>query len=181
TLGLQSIIVLPITQLKRAVRRVATNAFDRKITINSPHEITDLNTNTDAMRRRILVEVAALHSARDELKHRALELQRSNAELEQFAYVASHDLQEPLRKIASFCQMLERRYGDQLDDRAREYIAFAVDGAKRMQDLINDLLAFSRVGRIGAAHGEVALGAVLTGVQRDLGAAIEETGAHVEV
>jgi signal transduction histidine kinase len=96
-------------------------------------------------------------------------------------YVASHDLQEPLRKIASFCQMLERRYGEQLDDRAREYIAFAVDGAKRMQDLINDLLTFSRVGRIGAAHGEVPLGAVLAGVQHDLGTAIEETGAHVEV
>jgi light-regulated signal transduction histidine kinase (bacteriophytochrome) len=133
------------------------------------------------MRRRILVEVAALQAARDEVELRALELQRSNAELEQFAYVASHDPQEPLRKVASFCQMLELRYGEQLDDRAREYIAFAVDGAKRMQDLINDLLAFSRVGRIGTPHGEVPLRAVLDGVRRDLGAAIEETGARVEV
>jgi PAS domain S-box-containing protein len=117
---------------------------------------------------------AALREAHEELK-------RSNSELEQFAYVASHDLQEPLRKVASFCQMLELRYGEQLDDRAREYIAFAVDGAKRMQDLINDLLAFSRVGRIGTPHGEVPLRAVLDGVRRDLGAAIEETGARVEV
>jgi signal transduction histidine kinase len=181
TLGLRRIVVLPVTRLGRGVRRVAAGAFEREVRVDGPREIADLGADTDAMRRRILVEVAALQAARDEIELRALELQRSNAELEQFAYVASHDLQEPLRKVASFCQMLERRYAEQLDDRAREYIAFAVDGAKRMQDLINDLLAFSRVGRIGAAQREVPLGAVLDGVQRDLGAAIEETGAHVEV
>jgi signal transduction histidine kinase len=181
TLGLRRIVVLPVRRLARGVRRVVAGAFDREVAVNGPREIADLGADTDAMRRRILVEVAALQAARDELEHRALELQRSNAELEQFAYVASHDLQEPLRKVASFCQMLERRYADQLDDRAREYIAFAVDGAKRMQDLINDLLAFSRVGRVGAGHREVPLGALLDGVRRDLGAAIEETGARVEV
>ena len=88
-----------------------------------------------------------IERARSRIQQRSAELARSNADLEQFAYVASHDLSEPLRKVTNFCQLLERQYADQLDDKARQYIAFMVDGAKRMQTLINDLLAFSRVGR----------------------------------
>jgi light-regulated signal transduction histidine kinase (bacteriophytochrome) len=113
------------------------------------------------------------------LDEQAVELRRSNAELEQFAYVASHDLQEPLRKVASFCQLLEKRYGDQLDERGLEYIAFAVDGAKRMQVLINDLLSFSRVGRVGAKAAEVDLDATLDDALANLATAIGESNAEI--
>jgi len=113
------------------------------------------------------------------LDDQTVELRRSNAELEQFAYVASHDLQEPLRKVASFCQLIEKRYGDQLDERGTEYIAFAVDGAKRMQVLINDLLTFSRVGRLNAAYTDVDLDETLDVALGNLSTAIEESGADV--
>src|SRR5690606_4717791 len=107
------------------------------------------------------------------------ELARSNAELEQFAYVASHDLQEPLRMVASYTQLLARRYGDRLDDDAREFIDFAVDGVTRMQALINDLLAFSRVGTRGGAFEETDTVALVDRTLQSLRPAIEESGAVV--
>jgi light-regulated signal transduction histidine kinase (bacteriophytochrome) len=139
------------------------------------------------MRHRIMEELDASREQEQRLTElaagldaQALELRRSNAELEQFAYVASHDLQEPLRKVASFCQMLERRYAGQLDERADQYIHFAVDGARRMQDLINDLLAFSRVGRIAHLDEPVDLNAQLARAEANLAARVEETGATIE-
>ncbi len=124
-------------------------------------------------------ELDASRSARMLLAEQAVELRRSNAELEQFAYVASHDLQEPLRKVASFCQLLEKRYGDKLDERGIEYIGFAVDGAKRMQVLINDLLSFSRVGRVGAVHAAAELETALDDALANLAAALEESNAEI--
>ena len=132
------------------------------------------------MRARILRELSAVREANEALAAHAAELQRSNAELEQFAYVASHDLQEPLRKVTSFCQLLQRRYGGQLDEKADQYIEFAVDGAKRMQVLINDLLAFSRVGRSGQDLGPVACDAALAGATANLSAQIGQAGAVIE-
>lgn len=114
-----------------------------------------------------------------ELAERAKDLERSNMELQQFAYVASHDLQEPLRTIASFTQLLAKRYADKLDDKAREFIGFAVDGSKRMQTLINDLLSFSRVGTQGKALASVRCDAVLDTVLRSLKRAIEESGTVI--
>ena len=131
------------------------------------------------MRRRILAELAEVREAQERVERQALELERSNAELEQFAYVASHDLQEPLRKVASFCQLLEQRYRGQLDERADQYIDFAVDGAKRMQQLINDLLAFSRVGRMTGDWEFVQLDDVLRRALANLDTAIAESGARV--
>src|SRR5271168_2414669 len=114
-----------------------------------------------------------------ELAERTKDLERSNMELEQFAYVASHDLQEPLRTISSFTQLLAKRYQDKLDDKAREFINFAVDGCKRLQTLINDLLAFSRVGTHGKPHVRVRCDAALDRVLKGLKTAIEDSGAVI--
>ena len=94
-------------------------------------------------------DITARKQAESMLELTVEDLRRSNKDLEQFAYVASHDLQEPLRMVASYTQLLAQRYQDQLDDRARKYINYAVDGAVRMQLLINDLLAYSRIGTRG--------------------------------
>jgi len=117
--------------------------------------------------------------AQVELAQQAQELARSNAELEQFAYVASHDLQEPLRMVASYTELLAKRYRGQLDPDADEFIAYAVDGATRMQGLINDLLAYSRIGKSGSRSELTDCSGVLGRVLTDLEMAIEESGAVV--
>ncbi|WP_156428751.1 PAS domain S-box protein [Magnetospirillum sp. XM-1] len=127
----------------------------------------------------ILRDVTERKMAEQELAERTAELERSNAELQQFAYVASHDLQEPLRTVTSFLQLLRRRYDGALDDNAREYIHFAADGAARMHRLITDLLVYSRVSTHGRTFEKVKMEAVLDLVLTNLGAAIEEAGAEI--
>jgi PAS domain S-box-containing protein len=122
---------------------------------------------------------AALRDANDQLTHKAQELARSNAELEQFAYVASHDLQEPLRMIASYTQLILRRYGDRFDGDAKEFMDFIVDGATRMKQLIEDLLAYSRVGTHGKEFQPTDCEAALQKALVNLRAAIESGVATV--
>ncbi len=114
-----------------------------------------------------------------ERKRHEDELRRSNAELEQFAYIASHDLQEPLRMVASYTELLGQRYRGQLDDKADKYIHYAVDGAKRMQRLVADLLAYSRVGSQGKPLVPVAMTAVVKSVLHVLAEPLREAGAEV--
>ncbi|MDP9865126.1 MULTISPECIES: sensor histidine kinase [Streptosporangium] len=179
TLIVRHAVLRPTAELTGQVRAVAQGDFDHKLRVERPSELAELSSHVDAMRRRILAEWRRASEAQGKLEEQAAELRRSNGELEQFAYVASHDLQEPLRKVASFTQMLDQRYGDQLDERARQYIAFAVDGAKRMQLLINDLLDFSRVGRLGGERTTTDSGAALRAALNNLSATIEETEATV--
>ena len=115
------------------------------------------------------------------LEEKTAKLEASNAELEQFAYVASHDLREPLRMVSSFVTLLARRYGEQLNDEAREFIALAQDGAVRMDRLILDLLEYSRVGRMERPLAPVDLGRVTEQALRGLSLAAEEAGAEIEV
>ena len=114
-----------------------------------------------------------------ELENRAERLERINAELQDFAYIASHDLSEPLRMITSYLQLLQRRYQDQLDETADEFINYAVDGAERMKSLIDDLLQYSRIGSVEVQRVPVDVDAVLDGVLRSLEGAILECGATV--
>ena len=178
-LALRRWVTRPLSALGAETRAVRSGELDHVVAGQGPPEIVGLAEEVEAMRRRLVEQLAAVERAQRRLEQQAEELRRSNRDLEQFAYVASHDLQEPLRKVSSFCQLLERRYKGQLDERADQYIEFAVDGAKRMQLLINDLLAFSRVGRMSEGFVDVELDDVLAEVLRTLSPRIEETSAEV--
>jgi signal transduction histidine kinase len=176
----------PMAALAHRVRLVSSGRLDEPVVTSGPAEIADLAQDVEHMRVELVRQVAEIKASHEDaarshelLAEQARELEQSNRDLEQFAYVASHDLQEPLRKVASFTQLLKKRYGGQLDDRADQYIEFAVDGAKRMQRLIQDLLGFSRVGRTGNERVDVDLEHELEGVLGDLSETIAETGASV--
>ncbi|OPX05145.1 ATP-binding protein, partial [Mycobacterium sp. AT1] len=176
---MQTAVTRPLASLAASCRRITEGDFGKQIVPQGPKDIRSIAVDVENMRQRIVDELDASRSAEAQLDEQTVELRRSNAELEQFAYVASHDLQEPLRKVTSFCQLLEKRYRDKLDDRGVEYIDFAVDGAKRMQVLINDLLTFSRVGRLNAAQTDVDLDAALNDGLANLAVAIEESEADI--
>jgi hypothetical protein len=114
------------------------------------------------------------------IEERTRQLQRSNLELEQFAYIASHDLQEPLRMIVGYVQLLEKRLADRLDADTREFMGYAVDGAKRMQTLIDDILAYSRVRTQGQPLAPVDCGAALQEALDRQAVKIAETGAEID-
>jgi light-regulated signal transduction histidine kinase (bacteriophytochrome) len=141
--------------------------------------LSPMTSATEELVISTIRDVTDRKQAEEQLKAAADDLARSNSELEQFAYVASHDLQEPLRMVASYTQLLSRRYKGKLDQDADEFISFAVDGARRMQELINDLLAYSRVGTRALQPERVDAKHVVDEVVRDLAPAIADNGARV--
>jgi signal transduction histidine kinase len=158
-----------IGQLSRAFDKMA---HDLKETMASRDDL-----NREVAERRRIEKLVRRHA--EELREVNEDLKRSNESLEQFAYVASHDLQEPLRAMGSFSQLLETRYKAKLDGDAVEFLGFIVDAAKRMQKLITDLLAYSRIGRTETTSGDVDCNSVLGKVLVNLHPQIEESGAVI--
>lgn len=137
-------LVNPISRLTKSVEQFSRGHFESRVIVETSDEIGILAETFNAMALSIQKSNSELERR---VESRTADLMRSNQDLEQFAYVASHDLQEPLRMVSSYTQLLSRRYTGRLDSDADEFIGYAVDGAKRMQKLINDLLTYSRVGR----------------------------------
>ncbi len=126
-----------------------------------------------------VVDITPIKEAQLMLLDTVNELRRSNEELQNFAYVASHDLQEPLRMVSSYVQLLKRRFGDRMGPDADEFIGYAVDGAERMRKLINDLLEYSRIGTKGREFGKVDVNSVMEDVERNLKNVIEKNEAQI--
>lgn len=157
-------IAAPLKRLKDGIEIIATGNLDYRIDVTGNDELSDLARAGNEMAEKLGGSYISIQTLEEEIELRKsteADLERSNKELEQFAYVASHDLQEPLRMVSSYTQLLAQRYENQLDEKANLFIHYAVDGAVRMQSLINDLLMFSRIGTRGKPLEPVDAHAVL--------------------
>ena len=169
--------------LEAAVRQVAQ---DRSlVTVEYPLRVGGIEQHYEARLLPLPFDgqfIAIVRNISDRVKatRELAEKTRANEELEQFAYVASHDLQEPLRTVQSYLQLLERRYKNKLDQDASEFIQFAVDGASRMRQLINDLLSYARVSSRRQPFGPVDVQGVLDEVRSSLATAVAESGTKIQ-
>jgi PAS domain S-box-containing protein len=153
----------------------------QRAVLNILDDFDEERVNVERANTALRGEIQQRASAEESLQARTGELINSNAELEQFAYVASHDLQEPLRKIGSFCQLLSRRYSGQLDETADVYIGYVVDGVLRMQQLIDDLLTFARLGQSGANVTSVDCQQAVQRCLDNLAVTIDQSTAEISV
>ena len=169
-------LIRDITSIKKAEIEIQKRLEkERQLT----EELSSANEELQAISEEVLTSNDELKHAQNNLRQLVSELKMSNKELEQFAYVASHDLQEPLRMITSFTQLLEKRYKGQLDSDADDYISFVVDGAHRMKDLIDDLLEFSRLNTEVREFELVIMEIALEDVLRNLKPTLRESNAHI--
>lgn len=165
-------IVVPLYKLREHAHRIGEGHLERHEPIRGPLELQELGAALNGMSEQLAAARTALEQANEDLR-------RSNRDLEQFAYIASHDLQEPLRAVGGFVTLLQQRYRGSLDEKADRYIGEIVDGVSRMQALINGLLEYSRVGMRGGDLQSAPAGAALDEALANLRASIEQSGAVV--
>ncbi|MFC4639138.1 sensor histidine kinase [Deinococcus hohokamensis] len=167
--------------LTAGARSITAGQYERRLPRSGVHELDELGAQFHKMARAVRERELALARSAQTLQATNEQLSRSNRELEQFAYVASHDLQEPLRTISSYTELLARRYQGQLDSRADQYIAFTIEATGRMKTLIQDLLTFSRVRQGSRTFGPVDTASLVAEVVQDLEAQIAQSGGQVQV
>ncbi len=182
-------ITQPLEKLVEGTEEIGSGNLNYRIQVEARNEIGQLARAFNAMAQNLQKvtasrddldrEIEERKSVQNALAEAVEELERSNEELQRFAYVASHDLQEPLRMVTSYLQLLERRYGELLEGDAREFIDYAVDGATRMKQLINDLLTYSRVDTRGVSPQPVDMEQVLDDVLDNVKLRLEETRAEI--
>jgi signal transduction histidine kinase len=191
---LQSIISMPILEISSVANAIMkqknyglrtkqyhadeigilSDAFNQMLA-----QIQERDTSLNISNIKLQKEINGRKQAQDALNKYVQELARSNAELEQFAYVSSHDLQEPLRMVASYTQLLEKRYANHFDEKGKLFMHYIIDGAKRMQELIDDLLMFSRIGTYAKELQSISLEKPLEIALRNLDATIKESKAQI--
>lgn len=182
-------VVRPVARLHEGTEIIGAGNLDHKVGTAVKDEIGQLSRAFDRMteklkstttsRDRLAEEVKRREEVEKQLRETMTELERSNRDLEQFAYVASHDLQQPLRLVTSYVELLARRYKGKLDTDADEFISFALDSANRMQRLIRDLLAYARVEMVGKPLVETSCNEALNTALMNLRPLVEETSAEV--
>ena len=169
-----------LEKIVAAVLEKKETIFNREVNINNTVFAQNIFfAEAFNVLRIYTMDITERKRAEEKLQETMLDLERSNRDLEEFAYVSSHDLQEPLRKIASFSEMLGERYRGRLDEDADRYLEYIADGAKRMQALIADLMSYSRVGRADLPSLPASLEDILQGILNDLQSLIQESGARI--
>ncbi len=180
TSNIPIIVLTGLNNEEIGILAVKMGAQDYLIKREIDNKLLTRSINYSIERNKIEIELQkSQENLEEKVKERTKALEQSNKELQQFAYIASHDLKEPLRMITSFLQLLERRYKDQLDQDANEFIGFAVEGAKSLDEMINDLLEFSKVTRKEIKCSKVDINKVLDQTKLYLKLAIDENNAKI--